>query len=126
MTLSKNTNITTGTIDATSIIVEPALITLYAGSAINVRDGVNLSPHPHPYELRLQRIEKMLGIANRDLVLEAEFPELAAIGDSMDGVLDAVILSEFEAISIAVAQYTSFADECNIMKKLKLNNDPID
>jgi hypothetical protein len=117
MTLSKNTNITTGTIDATSII---------AGSAITVWGGGNLVTDPHPYELRLQRIEKMLGIANRDLVLEAEFPELAAIGDSMDGVLDAVILSEFEAISIAAAQYTSFADECNIMKKLKLNNDPID
>jgi hypothetical protein len=68
----------------------------------------------------------MLGIVKRDPYLEAEFPDLAAIGDRMDGVVEAVMLSELEAISIAAAQYTSFADECNIMKKLKLNNDPID
>jgi hypothetical protein len=84
----------------------------------------NVSPSD-PIHDRLRRIEQMLGIANRDLTLEAEFSELEALGNKMDDVLDAASVLA-PVVRKASAQYTSFVDECNTMKKLELNNDPDD
>ena len=76
---------------------------------------------------RLRRIEQMLGIVQRDLKLEAEFPDLVVIGNKMDDVFEATAAAALAQIAReAGAEYISFADECNIMKKLKLNNDPND
>tara|TARA_R110000850_G_C9946248_1_gene463322 strand:+ start:959 stop:1360 length:402 start_codon:yes stop_codon:yes gene_type:complete len=133
--MTSSAMITTGTVAASAIdttltntiisSVDVSAITSWDRGDLYIFDDNQLT-QPHPYELRLQRIEKVLGIVNRDPVLEAEFPDLAVIGDAMDGVLATVSVSELEAISSAAVQYTSFADECNIMRKLKLNNDPID
>jgi hypothetical protein len=73
-------------------------------------------------EDRLSRIEKVLGITPRLPGLEDKYPDLQEIGQKMDDAIATLNKTYAEAISNVVGSYKDFANQCEVMEKLKSNN----
>jgi hypothetical protein len=71
---------------------------------------------------RLERIEAALGITTRNPVLETIYPELSDAGKNMDCVIRRA--QDASEVKIVGATYITLTQECEIMEKLKSNNDP--
>lgn len=76
--------------------------------------------------VRLDRIEKVLGISSRNPALEKEYPDLREAGDRMDRAVEDFESTLLEAISSMAKAYDEFVDECKVMEKLKSNNGETD
>lgn len=64
---------------------------------------------------RVDRIEKLLGLPDRNETLELSYERLKKLGDQMDSS----IIKAFEKISQASAEYKAYEDELKILEKLK-------
>lgn len=73
---------------------------------------------------RVERIERALGISQRDRDMESKYPDLEAAGAEYEAAIDQAMADVRRQLSAATDKYTRAADECEIMEKLKLNNEP--
>jgi hypothetical protein len=71
---------------------------------------------------RLERIEAALGIATRLPTLESTYAELHEAGENMDHVITHA--RHINEVIGAGSAYIALTNECEIMEKLKSNNDP--
>jgi len=72
---------------------------------------------------RIDRIEQVLGICPRKPDLEKEYPDLKDLGDSMDRIISKINHELLQTISNVTRAYEDFAEECELMDKLKSHND---
>jgi hypothetical protein len=82
---------------------------------------LKLGPDAELLNERLARIETALGIATRLPTLESTYTELHEAGENMDHIIKHA-RHIYEVIGAGNA-YTTLTKECEIMEKLKLNND---
>jgi hypothetical protein len=87
-----------------------------------VIDKLKLSADAELLNERLERIELALGITTRLPTLESTYADLHEAGENMDHVIKhARHINEVVGVGGA---YIALTKECEIMEKLKLNNDP--
>lgn len=75
-----------------------------------------------PLGERVNRIEALLGISQRNIDLEKDYPNLQELGDQMDEAIQDLNESYTNAISSIASKYKQFAEECKVMDKLKSDN----
>jgi hypothetical protein len=85
-------------------------------------DELKLGPDAELLTKRLERIEAALGIATRLPALENTYVELHEAGENMDYVITHA--RHINEVIGAGSAYIALTTECEIMEKLKLNNDP--
>ena len=83
---------------------------------------LKLGPDAELLTKRLERIEAALGIATRLPTLESTYAELHEAGENMDYVITHA--RHINEVIGAGSTYITLTTECEIMEKLKLNNDP--
>jgi ribosomal protein L31 len=85
-------------------------------------DKLKLGPDAELLTKRLERIEAALGIATRLPALENTYVELHEAGENMDYVITHA--RHINEVIGAGSAYITLTTECEIMEKLKSNNDP--
>jgi len=99
---------------------DAASVTITAQPSPDVtRDG-----DPEGLFQRVERIERALGISQRNREMESKYPDLKAAGAEYEASIDQAMADVRRQLSAATDKYTRAADECEIMEKLKLNNEP--
>ena len=98
-----------------------AHITTDKNNTIVIKE-LKLGPDAELLTKRLERIEAALGIATRLPTLESTYAELHEAGENMDYVITHA--RHINEVIGAGSTYITLTTECEIMEKLKLNNDP--
>jgi len=70
-------------------------------------------------DARLNRIEAVLGITQRNPNLEDKYPDLREAGEEMDQAISEIQATLAKTISSISEAYNDFAGECEVMEKLK-------
>jgi transcription elongation GreA/GreB family factor len=65
----------------------------------------------------------MLGVTGRNPEIEERYPELRDIGDAMDAEVDRIWRESASQLSRIADQYQDLVKQCQLMDKLKENND---
>jgi hypothetical protein len=99
------------------------VMTIGEADLIFEADNVRLHKESEDLDDRIQRLEHMLGVTERNPVLEERHPELKAIGEQMDREVTRVWRESASNISMIAAEYQDFIEQCRLMDKLKENND---
>lgn len=84
--------------------------------------GVKLSADQEDLNRRIERLEAVLGLTQRQPLLEERYPELAEMGDEIDAEIKKIQESVNSVISKMVGAYKDYADQCVVMEKLKSSN----
>jgi len=87
-------------------------------------EKIQLSKDSENLEDRIQRLEQMLGVTGRNSELEDKYPDLKAIGEQMDREVTRVWRESASKVSMIANEYQDFIEQCQLMDKLKENNDP--
>lgn len=93
------------------------------GDLVFEAPGVRLSKETENLEQRIQRLEHLLGVTGRNPILEEQYPELKDVGEHMDQEVDRIWRESANQVSDITAQYQVLVKECELMNKLKENND---
>lgn len=72
---------------------------------------------------RIDRVEQILGIGQRDEKLESNYPELKQAGDDYHESINDIFDDIRARNRMASAPYEELRRHCEIMEKLKQNND---
>lgn len=91
--------------------------------SITIGGDVKFGDSDESLQKRLDRIERAIGVTQRRRTLEENYPELKDLGDQMDEAIDEMSASIARAISKVTKAYDEFVGECEIMEKLKSEND---
>jgi hypothetical protein len=92
------------------------------GTGTVIIDELKLGADAELLIKRLERIEAALGIATRLPTLESTYTELHEAGENMDHVITHA--RHINEVIGAGSAYIALTNECEIMEKLKSNNDP--
>ena len=90
----------------------------------NQKPDITRDSDPEGLFERVERIERAIGITQRNRKLEEQYPDLEQAGKDYEAAIDAALGNVQRRLAEATAKYTRAADECDIMEKLKLNNEP--
>ena len=110
-----------GFINSSTVEFSDLYVRLNVDNTVTI-DKLKLGPDAELLTKRLERIEAALGIATRLPALENTYVELHEAGENMDYVITHA--RHINEVIGAGSAYITLTTECEIMEKLKSNNDP--
>jgi hypothetical protein len=93
------------------------------GDLVFEANSVRLGKNTENLEDRIQRLEHVLGATGRNPEMEDRYPDLKEIGDAMDAEVERIWRESANQLSRIADQYQDLVKQCQLMDKLKENND---